>query len=72
MTDSCAATFIQDLLSKLANRKVGVIVDSKSSDDSYYSVDKFQDIVEIIIPIFTKFYFTTTKYLDFNDFKKAA
>lgn len=26
----------------------------------------------MVIPIFTKFYFTTTKYLDFKDFQSAA
>jgi hypothetical protein len=32
----------------------------------------FKDIQEILIPIFSKYYFTTSKYLDFQDFKSAA
>jgi hypothetical protein len=56
----------------LANRIIGVIVDSKNYHESYYSVDKLQDIIEIINPIFTKYHFTTSKYLDFIDFKAAA
>jgi hypothetical protein len=63
---------IQKLLSRLANRTIGVIVDSKNYHESYYSVDKLQDIVEIINPIFTKYHFTTSKYLDFIDFKAAT
>lgn len=65
--------YIKNLLSRFAaaKRKVGVLVDSKNCHESYYSVDRFQDIVEIIIPIFTaaKYHFTTSKYLDFMDFK---
>lgn len=64
--------YIQNLLSRLGNRTVGVIVDSKIYHESYYSVDKFQDILEIIIPIFTKSNFTTSKYWYFMDFKGAA
>lgn len=64
--------YIQSLLSKLANRNVGVIVDSKKHKESYYSVDKLKDIHEILIPIFNKYYFTSFKYLDFIDFKTAA
>ena len=32
----------------------------------------FKDIQEILIPIFSIYYFTTSKYLDFQDFKTAA
>lgn len=58
--------YIQKLFSRLANRIIGVIVDSKNYHESYYSVDKLQDIIEIINPIFTKYHFTTSKYLDFR------
>lgn len=64
--------YIKNLLSRLANRDVGVIVDSKNQHESYFSVDKFNDILGVIIPIFTTYYFTTSKYLDFKDFKTAA
>ena len=66
--DRPTLVYIQELLSRLANRTIGVIVDSKNDHESYYSIDKFQDIVEIINPIFTKYHFTTSKYLDFIDF----
>ena len=64
--------YIKNLLSKLAERELGVIVDSKDQHESYYSVSKFQDIVGVIIPIFSYFHFTTSKYLDFQDFKAAV
>lgn len=70
--DRPTLVYIQKLLSRLANRTIGVIVDSKNDHESYYSIDKFQDIVEIINPIFIKYHFTTSKYLDFIDFKEAA
>lgn len=56
----------------MANREIGVIVDSKNQHESYYSINKFKDIQEILIPIFSTYYFTTSKYLDFQDFKSAA
>ncbi len=64
--------YIKNLLSGLVNREVGVIVDSKNLHESYYIIAKFQDILEILIPIFSKYYFTTSKFLDFQDFKAAA
>lgn len=70
--DRQTLVYIQKLLSRLANRTVGVIVDSKNYHESYYSVDKLQDIIEIINPIFSKYHFTTSKYLDFIDFKAAT
>jgi hypothetical protein len=70
--DRNTLVYIKNLLSRLANRDIGVIVDSKNQHESYFSVDKFNDIFDVIIPIFTKYYFTTTKYLDFKDFKTAA
>jgi hypothetical protein len=56
----------------LVNREVGVIVDSKNLHESYYIIAKFPDILEILIPIFSKYYFTTSKFLDFQDLKAAA
>ena len=64
--------YIKNLLSRLVNREVGVIVDSKNLDESYYTIAKFQDILEILIPIFSKYYHTTSKFLDFQDFKAAV
>ena len=70
--DRKALVYIKNLLSKLAERELGVIVDSKDQHESYYSVSKFQDIVGVIIPIFSLYHFTTSKYFDFRDFKTAA
>ena len=64
--------YIKNLLSELVNREVGVIVDSKNQHESYYIISKFQDILEVLIPIFSKYYLTTSKFLDFQDFKAAA
>lgn len=64
--------YIKNLLSGLVNRELGVIVDSKNLYESYYIIAKFQDILEILIPIFSKYSFTTSKFLDFQDFKAAA
>ena len=64
--------YIKNLLSGLVNREVGGIVDSKNHHESYYIIAKFQDILEILIPLFSKYYFTTSKFLDFQDFKAAA
>ncbi len=64
--------YIKNLLSELEGRDVGVIVDSKDNHESYFTVAKFKDIQEIIIPIFKKYSFTSSKYLDFNDFSLAA
>ena len=63
---------IKNLFSGLVNREVGVIVDSKNLHESYYIIAKFPDILEILIPIFSKYYFTTSKLLDFQDLKAAA
>jgi len=59
-------------LSKLAGRDIGVIVDSKDNHESFFTIAKFKDIEEILIPIFTKYHFTTSKYLDFQDFNLAV
>ena len=64
--------YIKNLLSELANREIGVIVDSKDQHESYYIIAKFKDIQEILIPIFSKYYFTTSKFLDFQDLQAAA
>lgn len=64
--------YIKNLLSKLVGRKIGVIVNSTLENEAYYSIDKFQDIVEVIIPIFSYYPFTSFKYLDFLDFKSVA
>lgn len=64
--------YIQNLLSGLVNREIGIIVDSKNLHESYYMIAKFQDILEILVPIFSKYYFTTSKFLDFQDFRAAA
>ena len=56
----------------MVKREVGVIIDSKNQHESYYMISKFQDILEILIPIFSKYYFTTSKFLDFQDLKAAV
>ena len=68
--DRQTLVYIKDLLSGLVNREVGVIVDSKNHHESYYIIAKFQDILEILIPIFSKYYFTTSKFLDFQDLRQ--
>ena len=70
--DLISLKYIKNLLSKLSNRDIGIIVESKKVTESYYSINKFQDIYEVIIPIFNKYFFTTSKYLDFSDFQRAA
>lgn len=70
--DRDTLVYIKKLLSRLANIEVGIIIDSKNKHESYLSVNKINDILYIIIPIFSKYYFTTTKYLDLQDFKAAA
>ena len=57
--DKQSLVYIKNLLSELANPQVGVIVDSKNQHESYYSVNKFQDIQEILIPIFSTYYFVS-------------
>lgn len=70
--DHITLVYIKSLLSNLANRDIGVIVESKKVYESYYAINKFKDIYEIIIPIFSKYYLTTSKYLDFFDLKKSC
>nr|YP_009445546.1 LAGLIDADG endonuclease [Bipolaris cookei]ATV95709.1 LAGLIDADG endonuclease [Bipolaris cookei] len=70
--DRQTLVYIKNLLSGLVNREVGVIVDSKNQHESYYIVAKFIDILDILIPLFSKYYFTTSKFLDFQCFKAAA
>ena len=70
--DRQTLVYIKNLLSGLVNREVGVIVDSKNQHESYYIIAKFIDILEILIPLFSKYYFTTSKFLDFQCFKAAA
>ena len=43
-----------------------------SKDICTYTVTKFEDIISVIIPIFTFTGLFTKKYLDFLDFKSAA
>lgn len=70
--DRQTLVYIKNLLSGLVNRERGVIVDSKNQHESYYIIAKFIDILEILIPLFSKYYFTTSKFLDFQCFKAAA
>lgn len=70
--DKGSLVYIKKLLGELVGRDVGVIVDTKDKHESYFTVANFKDIVEILIPIFYTYYFTTSKYLDFQDFKAAA
>ncbi len=52
--DRRTLVYIQNLLSELADHVVGVIIDSKDQHESYYSIDKYEDLQEIIIPIFSQ------------------
>lgn len=70
--DRQTLVYIKNFLSGLVNREVGVIVDSKNKHESYYIIAKFLDILEILIPLFSKYYFTTSKFLYFQCFKAAA
>lgn len=70
--DKGCLVYIKNLLVELVGRNVGVIVDSKNKHESYFTLANFKDIQEILIPIFSTYYFTTSKYLDFQDFKAAA
>jgi hypothetical protein len=70
--DKGSLVYIKNLLGELVGRCVGVIVDSKDKHESYFTVANFKDIKEILIPIFYTYYFTTSKYLYFQDFKAAA
>lgn len=36
--------YIKNLLSELAKREIGVIIDSKNKHESYFTISKFQDI----------------------------
>lgn len=70
--DLISLKYIKSLLSELANREIGSIVESKRVSESYYHIGKLKDIYEILIPIFTEYFMTTSKHLDFSYFKKAA
>ena len=70
--DKGSLVYIKNLLGELVGRNVGVLVDSKDNHESYFTVANFKDIQEILIPIFSTYYFTTSKYFDFQDFKAAA
>lgn len=50
---------------------VGNIKFHKSRDSVLFYVARFEDIVEVILPIFEQFPLQTTKYLDFKSFKEA-
>jgi hypothetical protein len=54
------------------NLKVGQVLLSKSRNSAKFYVSKFEDIVEVIIPIFQEFSLQTTKFLDFTSFFEAS
>jgi hypothetical protein len=50
---------------------IGVISINSEKSTVLFSINKFQDLIEILIPIFDAYPLQTTKVLDFIDFKTA-
>lgn len=62
-----------DILYKIVkNLGIGRVIKSKNRNSARFYVNKFYDIVKVIIPIFQEFTLQTTKYLDFICFLKVA
>jgi NADH:ubiquinone oxidoreductase subunit 3 (subunit A) len=64
--------YIKQELSSLANKEVGIIQISKTKNLVSYTIQKFDIIKELIIPIFNIYILRTAKYLDFKDWEKAV
>ena len=47
------------MLSKIANREIGIIDQKNTRHVCSYMINNFKDIYEIIIPIFNKYFMTT-------------
>lgn len=62
-----------DILYKIVkNLGIGWVIKSKNRNSAKFYVNKFYDIVKVLIPIFQEFTLQTTKYLDFICFLKVA
>jgi len=62
-----------DILHKIVKiLGIGTVFIGKTRSSAKFTVNNFEDIYSIIIPIFKEFPLQTTKYLDFIDFKDAA
>lgn len=62
-----------EILQKIAdNLGIGKITLSKTNQSAVFSVNAFNDITSILIPIFQEFPLQTTKYLDFTCFLEAS
>ena len=62
-----------EILHKIAyNLGIGKITLSTTNQSAVFSVNKFNDITSILIPIFQEFPLQTTKYLDFTCFLEAS
>jgi len=51
---------------------VGVVKIDKNRNSAVFYVNKFHDIVRVILPIFQEFPLQTTKHLDFISFSEAV
>ncbi len=51
---------------------VGEVKIVKGRNSAVFSVNKLNDIIKVILPIFKEFPLQTTKYLDFTSFSKAV
>jgi hypothetical protein len=70
--DLGALLYIQSLLSRIAKREIGRIEKKNTRNACSFTISKFIDIYEIILPIFNKNFMTTSKHLYFLDFQRAA
>lgn len=61
-----------EILHKIANTLgIGKVSRDKNRNSAVYTVNNFNDIIKIILPIFKQFPLQTSKYLDFICFSKA-
>ena len=63
---------IEVLYKIVQNLGIGKVIKTKNRNSARLYVDKFDDIVKVLIPIFKEFPLQTTKYLDFISFLKIA
>jgi hypothetical protein len=62
-----------EVLQKIAiELGVGVVKIRKDRNSAVFYVNKFNDIVRVILPIFQEFPLQTTKHLDFLSFSEAV
>lgn len=62
-----------EILHKIAdNLGIGKVTFSKTNQSAVFSVNAFNDITSVLIPIFQEFPLQTTKHLDFTSFLEAS